>query len=234
MTVPNKTAEEQRPAAVYRLYDTEGTLLYIGSAYDPEDRCKAHHNKEWWPQVARRTEEWHEDRFTAYRVETDAIRAERPTRNRLHTPEYYAELSARAQARAADQRELSKAAYLVWTGRRDAKPGVFALQREGLSWRDAMDEIDRCARAYSEALRDPASTPPPYTARAARVIEDIEAAIQGLGWWMRRRTIEEMRQSAAKALREEGADWADVAVVMAVANARLAELPYLLVEERVG
>ncbi|MET8905759.1 hypothetical protein [Streptomyces sp. Tu 4128] len=36
-----------RRAAVYRLYDTDGVLLYIGSVYDPEERCEARRTKPW-------------------------------------------------------------------------------------------------------------------------------------------------------------------------------------------
>lgn len=58
MTVPNDTDAASRKAAVYRLYAADGTLLYIGSSYDPDRRCEAHHRTPWWRQVARRTDEW--------------------------------------------------------------------------------------------------------------------------------------------------------------------------------
>jgi len=69
-------------AAVYRLRDADGYLLYIGSAYDPDHRCKAHRDKPWWPDVASRTDEWHESRGYAYAAELDAILAEEPLHNR--------------------------------------------------------------------------------------------------------------------------------------------------------
>ncbi|MGY5033279.1 GIY-YIG nuclease family protein [Streptomyces sp. 900116325] len=49
--------QPSRRAAVYRLYDAADALLYVGSAYDPEERCKAHHDKPWWPKVTRRAEQ---------------------------------------------------------------------------------------------------------------------------------------------------------------------------------
>lgn len=76
-------AKEPRPAAVYRLYDTDGTLLYIGSAYDPEERCKEHRGQPWWPRVARRTEEWFGHRNSAYAAEMKAIAAEKPLHNAM-------------------------------------------------------------------------------------------------------------------------------------------------------
>ncbi|CAL9535162.1 hypothetical protein SUDANB54_04117 [Streptomyces sp. enrichment culture] len=69
------------PAAVYRLWDADGVLLYIGSAYDPEERCKAHRDKPWWPEVARRTEEWRPSRGDAYTAELEAIATEGPLHN---------------------------------------------------------------------------------------------------------------------------------------------------------
>ena len=76
------------PAAVYRLWDAAGCLLYIGSAYDPEHRCTFHHTKPWWPEVARRTEEWHESRGAAYQAEMDAIGVEASRYNVMGTPTY--------------------------------------------------------------------------------------------------------------------------------------------------
>ncbi|MFJ6014513.1 hypothetical protein [Streptomyces sp. NPDC092952] len=77
-----KVPPPQRPAAVYRLRDADGNLLYIGSAYDPGHRCRAHRSESWWPDVASRTDEWHESRGYAYAAELDAIVAEEPQRNR--------------------------------------------------------------------------------------------------------------------------------------------------------
>lgn len=77
-----------RRAAVYRLYDAAGTLLYIGSAYDPEYRCKAHQKQPWWEQVARRTEEWLSARNLAYHAEMKAVGAERPKYNVMGSTAY--------------------------------------------------------------------------------------------------------------------------------------------------
>ncbi|WP_371097145.1 hypothetical protein [Streptomyces sanglieri] len=75
------TEEAPRPAAVYRLWGINGDLLYIGSSYDPQRRYQEHRDKPWWPQVARRTEEWQESRANAYRAELKAIAAENPQHN---------------------------------------------------------------------------------------------------------------------------------------------------------
>ncbi|OXS35406.1 hypothetical protein [Streptomyces sp. XY006] len=73
---------------MYRLWAADGALLYIGSAYDPSERCKEHRKKPWWPEVARRTEEWVGHRNAAYREEMKAIAKERPRYNAMGSPSY--------------------------------------------------------------------------------------------------------------------------------------------------
>ncbi|MFF8572704.1 hypothetical protein ACF07F_35210 [Streptomyces sp. NPDC015237] len=77
-----------RRAAVYRLYDTDGVLLYIGSVYDPEERCNAHRTKPWWPHVARCTEEWFERRGIACREELKVVAVEGAMYNAMGAPGY--------------------------------------------------------------------------------------------------------------------------------------------------
>lgn len=81
-------ATDQRQAAVYRLYDANGALLYIGSSYNPERRYRDHYPKPWWPLVARRVEEWHPSKEAAYVAEMAAIAAEAPVHNEMGTPRY--------------------------------------------------------------------------------------------------------------------------------------------------
>jgi len=78
-----------RKAAVYRLYADDGALLYIGSAYDPEERCKAHQGAKWWPKVARRTVEWLPHRGRAYAEEMKAIATEGARHNAMGAPGYH-------------------------------------------------------------------------------------------------------------------------------------------------
>lgn len=103
-------AAKSRSAAVYRLYDKGGALLYIGSSYDPDKRCDAHRRTPWWPLVASRTEEWHRSRGKAYREETKAINSEAPRYNRMGTPDYGAECAQRQQAVASTLRVKCKVA----------------------------------------------------------------------------------------------------------------------------
>lgn len=71
--------------ALYRLYDANDQLLYIGIAEYPPKRFVEHErDKPWWPEVARRDVEWIESRAKAETAERCAIAAEGPRYNRIH------------------------------------------------------------------------------------------------------------------------------------------------------
>lgn len=100
-------ATDQRQAAVYRLYDADGGLLYIGSSCNPVRRYRDHYSKPWWPLVARRVEEWHPTQTDAYAAEMKAIAAEGPAHNHMGTPRYVPPSQKAAARRAGIQGELS-------------------------------------------------------------------------------------------------------------------------------
>lgn len=73
-----------RRTALYRLYDADGDLLYIGIGFNPVARYREHRKtKRWWPQVARREVTWYETRTAADMAEREAILAEDPRYNVL-------------------------------------------------------------------------------------------------------------------------------------------------------
>lgn len=77
---------EGKPTAVYRLYDIEDRLLYVGIAVDPEVRLRVHsREKTWWPHVAQRSIEWFTSRPAAEAAEVAAIATERPAHNVSHS-----------------------------------------------------------------------------------------------------------------------------------------------------
>ncbi|NUR04241.1 MAG: GIY-YIG nuclease family protein [Streptomyces sp.] len=68
--------------ALYRLFDANGALLYVGITNDPEVRWKAHsHKKPWWPEVTEKAVMWFVDRTAAATAEARAIRLEAPLWN---------------------------------------------------------------------------------------------------------------------------------------------------------
>lgn len=70
-----------RPTTVYRLFDSDGVLLYVGVSWNPKSRIPSHQDKPWWPRVAKSTTETHPDRLTALRFEAKAITEESPLFN---------------------------------------------------------------------------------------------------------------------------------------------------------
>ncbi|MFF7335416.1 DUF6225 family protein [Streptomyces sp. NPDC008150] len=67
------------PTALYRLYDADDNLLYLGISFNPDVRWEQHRNdKHWAHQVARRTVEWYPTRVKALAAEEAATAAEKP------------------------------------------------------------------------------------------------------------------------------------------------------------
>lgn len=142
MTVPNTPPISndlmpprwREPAAVYRLWDASGNLLYIGSAYDPDHRCKSHQKKPWWPEVASRTEEWFTNRGAAYTEELKAIAVEGSKYNEMGTPGYVAPQTDKLKQRNA----LARIRNLLVRQCDEVQRDVSEAAREaGYSWQEA-------------------------------------------------------------------------------------------------
>jgi hypothetical protein len=74
---------QARRTAVYRLYDRNQRLLYVGIAHDTKKRWRAHaRDKEWWNQVHWQTAVWHTSRLGAAIEEYCAFRYENPIYNK--------------------------------------------------------------------------------------------------------------------------------------------------------
>jgi predicted GIY-YIG superfamily endonuclease len=73
---------DEPPTALYRLYNSKRKLLYVGITGNLKARLAAHADtKLWWPEVSRKTVEWHLTREGAAVAELKAIQAERPIHN---------------------------------------------------------------------------------------------------------------------------------------------------------
>lgn len=69
--------------ALYRLYGADDDLLYIGISDDPETRFNQHAGeKDWWPEVKRKTVVWYQTRPAAETAETISIGLEQPKHNK--------------------------------------------------------------------------------------------------------------------------------------------------------
>lgn len=70
--------------AVYRFYDADGCLLYVGVAIDPKARFACHaREKVWWKDVdqTRTRIDWYPNRHSAITAENQALDTESPMHN---------------------------------------------------------------------------------------------------------------------------------------------------------
>lgn len=78
---------DDHPTALYRFFDTDGALLYVGITYDTEQRFASHKNSSpWWKDVAGQSIEWYDTRTLALAAESEAIKAEHPRHNVSGSP----------------------------------------------------------------------------------------------------------------------------------------------------
>lgn len=89
MTMKEGMPETPKRTALYRLYDTDERLLYVGITTDPDARWERHALlKWWWKDVARKQLTWLDGSWReALDIEAATIRAERPTYNGSHNHE---------------------------------------------------------------------------------------------------------------------------------------------------
>ncbi|MER5902987.1 GIY-YIG nuclease family protein [Streptomyces mirabilis] len=86
-------SEPPERTALYRFYDAEDRLLYVGITSNPKARWRAHaRDKYWWPEVSRKTIEWFETRKSAERIEKIEVEEESPAYNRTFNGERRREL----------------------------------------------------------------------------------------------------------------------------------------------
>lgn len=72
---------------VYRAFDADDRLIYIGATVYTDHRLTIHRTQSWWwALVARVAFEQHVDREAALAAEAAAIRAERPAFNLIDQP----------------------------------------------------------------------------------------------------------------------------------------------------
>ncbi|WP_431040041.1 GIY-YIG nuclease family protein [Streptomyces sp. P9-1] len=132
--------------ALYRLFSSDGSLLYVGISNDPEKRFISHRSKStWWDQVDGISIEWFSTRFKACQAERAAITTEQPRHNLSGTDAYRAEQRATALAVSPDKRRnrsigLKARAVQVRTFKRLIAEGVPENEAKHLA-REAREEF---------------------------------------------------------------------------------------------
>jgi hypothetical protein len=75
---------KEKPTALYRQYDAQGNLLYVGIALSVQSRTLMHKScSPWLNSVTRIEIEWYPDRSSAMDAESIAISSESPKYNTL-------------------------------------------------------------------------------------------------------------------------------------------------------
>lgn len=93
--------------ALYRHFDDQGRLLYVGISKHPTQRLSEHERaSDWAPLISRIEIEWHDTRGDAETAEVHAIRHERPKFNRAH-----ADAGPPLQVKIPRHRESTRRAY---------------------------------------------------------------------------------------------------------------------------
>ncbi len=82
ISLVKKTPLADRPQVLYRFWNCEDVLLYVGITADPGKRWKDHSkDKGWWSEVVRVTVEHFPDRASVEAAERLAIATEMPLHN---------------------------------------------------------------------------------------------------------------------------------------------------------
>lgn len=133
---------KQDETALYRLFGSDGQLLYIGVSCDLRSRFAQHSSSQrWWPQVARRKVEWLASRKEALAAERAAIMRERPRFNKKDT---FASRYEPVLERVLKGKVAHKAAQI----RRAVERGLLSA---GRSRQEARAEGRKWERTYKQA-----------------------------------------------------------------------------------
>lgn len=104
---------EATRVAIYRFFNANDELLYVGISSDPALRWKQHcATKPWVSEVAMRVIEWLPSRQEALLAEIQAIKSEQPRYNGTHTP-YKRSSRPRPSMKNLSAADLDKAAGYV-------------------------------------------------------------------------------------------------------------------------
>jgi hypothetical protein len=152
------------PTALYRHFDCQGVLLYVGVTDSPGARWNSHQrNSSWAKDVdpGRTQFKWYPDRQTAEAAERAAINAERPLHNRVHAWRPPAQRAVRRRAEGAERQEdrHTRPARII----RPNPPELWERLGEKVGPRARNETISRLIAAYLNGeiqLPDKQSAPP--------------------------------------------------------------------------
>lgn len=136
--------------ALYRLYDTDDRLLYVGITNDPKKRWTHHASmKPWWPDVARHAVEWYDSRPEAEVAEFAAIRSEAPIHNGQH-----ARSPIEVHASAAEVRRDARYLRIAATLRSAIQDGAYPAGTKLPPTRDLKEMFNTTSATIGKAVED--------------------------------------------------------------------------------
>jgi hypothetical protein len=142
--IGDENAQDFDRTAVYRFYDRDGNLLYLGMTFDIDQRFNHHrYTQGWWLEVARKEVTWYDTRREARDIEVAATLTEKPRYDRAPL----AGRTARTSyfAKSTDQRKEKEVQAARNAMLRDLNAGIYG---EG----DILPTLDALSDRYGLAV----------------------------------------------------------------------------------
>jgi hypothetical protein len=155
---------------LYRTYDHDGQLLYVGITNNPMGRFRSHEvTKDWWPNVAEIKLATFESRDDLVAAEREAILTEKPLHNVVHNPSR-PRTTGLTQERTYSLTEVAEAWGLTGDMKeperwimRQIRSGRFPARKVGSRWRMTEQEMETAQEACSNKAYQQPPEPPQLT-----------------------------------------------------------------------
>lgn len=163
---------------VYRFFDADGALLYVGVTMSVLSRMMAHRRLPWYREIATIKVEHHDTKELAFAAERAAIAAENPRYNLYETGEYeyYSPNTTRKRNLDADalRRQALKADYERSRASREAAEAQAAEEKKNRLIQVADIDRRRMEKAARMKAADGNSCSTKTAAKVQQFLQDTE------------------------------------------------------------
>lgn len=136
------------PHVLYRIYDSDDHLLYVGATTNPGSRFRFHAGSQpWWVIAAKVALEHFRDIESLAGAELVAIQTENPRFNRMHTDRP----TSSARSRNGETRVFQRRDGM-WTGNVELPPGPDGKRRQRRVYSTVKDEALRKLTELQDAV----------------------------------------------------------------------------------
>ena len=137
------------PHVLYRIYDSDDALLYVGATTNPGGRFRFHAaSQRWWQVAAKITLEHFDGVDELAAAELAAIKAEDPRFNRMHTDRPW----VGGPRRRNDETRVFQRADGMWTGVVELPAGPDRKRRQRRVYSKDRAEAERKFAELKEAV----------------------------------------------------------------------------------